>query len=293
MATRIIRFLRKYYPQNIIIKKPFLGMVLFSLLAFVFLLVYKPTQVSKSPHLSFEATMGVYCLGSGFVIMLLIYLFKRINYFSNSEKWNLIKELEFTVFILLGCGIFVYFLAFFVEVSSSRWNLITFCDSIMKTFLVGIIPFSFFTILNYRFLFYPEMTEESGIQKTHEMISPSQEEDKIEINSKLKKESLCFYPSQFVFAVSNGNYVDFYLVQENKTCKKTIRNSILDIEKQLSQVPFIIKTHRAFIINLKRIQKKQGNASGYRLIVSGTDMVIPVSRQNTLLFDEKWKQYLE
>ena len=129
-----------------------------------------------------------------------------------------------------------------------------------------------------------EINTTISIKKTSEEI--------INISSKLKKEELNFYPSQFVYAASDGNYVDFYLEQNDQIIKETIRNSISSIEQQLSEIPYFIKTHRAFIVNLKKVQKRQGNALGYHLKLEGTKLEIPVSRQKIQIFNQRIEQFL-
>ena len=107
----------------------------------------------------------------------------------------------------------------------------------------------------------------------------------------LKKEKLSFFPSEFLFAESDGNYVIFHLLREEKLQKFTIRNSISNIEQQVSQIPWFFRTHRAFIINLKQIVQKKGNTAGYRLKLNKVNLEIPVSRQKTKSFDTYLKQF--
>ena len=113
----------------------------------------------------------------------------------------------------------------------------------------------------------------------------------IQISSKLKKEELSFYPNQFMYALSEGNYVDFYLNRNNQIQKETIRNSISNIEQQFSNIPYFIRTHRAYIVNLKKVINKQGNTLGYRLKLDGTSFEIPVSRQKAKAFDHQFKAF--
>ena len=113
-------------------------------------------------------------------------------------------------------------------------------------------------------------------------------ENKIQIRSKLKKDELIFYPSQLIYAESDGNYMVFHLLVNDKLTKKMIRNSMSDVERQLSDFPEFFRTHRAFMVNLKKVTAKKGNSSGYQLKLSDTDFEIPVSRQNTKSFDENF-----
>jgi DNA-binding LytR/AlgR family response regulator len=117
------------------------------------------------------------------------------------------------------------------------------------------------------------------------LASPEPAEELIRIKSQLKKEELTFYPCQFIYAESDGNYIIFHLDIENQIKKKIIRNSISNIEHQLSAIPFFFRTHRAYIVNLKRVCSQKGNTLGYRLKLSGTESEIPVSRQKTRDFD--------
>jgi DNA-binding LytR/AlgR family response regulator len=68
--------------------------------------------------------------------------------------------------------------------------------------------------------------------------------------------------------------------------KEIIRNSINNIEQQLSGIPYFLRIHRAFIVNLKKVRSKQGNTLGYLIKLAGPEFKIPVSRKNTRIFNE-------
>jgi len=186
-------------------------------------------------------------------------------------------------------GIFIFFSGFFLEVHGDRWNLITFLDSFKHAFLIGIFPLGFFTAINYRYLFVSESVQ--SYSQPSGSLRPRQPEELVQIGSRLKKEELSFYPSQFVFAESEGNYVVFHLNSDDKIRKVVIRNSIAQIEQQLSPVPFIMRTHRAYIVNVKKVRSRNGNTLGYHLKLFGSDAEIPVSRQNTQAFNQLLKQF--
>jgi hypothetical protein len=128
---------------------------------------------------------------------------------------------------MLGMGIALYFTGFMIELPPHRWNLPTFLDSCKHAFLVGIIPFVFFTVINYRHLFIKDIVRDFNTD-AHSS-SPEQAEKLVRIVSQLKKEELSIYPSQFVYAESDGNYVVFHLNVNNQIRKKIIRNSISNI----------------------------------------------------------------
>jgi hypothetical protein len=268
------------FPQNFIIRKPFTGSFIVWLFVFSFALIYKPLGSHPAGYLSYEATMAIYSLMSAVSLLGWIRLLKAIPWYGKANDWNFLKEITAILLLLFGVGVVVYFLAFAIEEPADRWNIPTFLDSLVNAFLVGVIPFLFFTGMNLRFLFM----DEKEIQISGK--DDNESEQLIHINSQLKKEELKFYPNQFIYAESESNYVIFYLIKEGKFQKHMIRNSISNIEEQLTGIPFLVRTHRAFIVNLKKVRTKKGNTLGYRLKLDGADKEIPVSRNNTHHFND-------
>lgn len=283
---RLQKLLSEEFPQNFIIKRPLYGAMLISGFTLVFALLYKPLGSHASRFLGYEATMAVYAFISGVSLLGFITLLVRMNWFSIKSEWTLFKELIAIIILLFALGVVIFLAAFILEEPANRWNFPTFFDSVKNAFLTGIIPFLFFTTLNYLQWISPEVKYDSAVSG-----SSPESEKLLQISSQLKKESLSFYPSQFIYAESESNYVNFYLLSGDKVQKKVIRNSITDVEQQLANIPFFARTHRAFIVNLKKIKSKKGNSMGYRLRLQGTDSEIPVSRNNTRNFSELMKQF--
>jgi len=291
MNSRIGKWLNYNYPQNFILRYPFSGTLIIVLFTFGFTSLYKPFNVHPTRVLSFETTMAFYSFLSGICIYMAAKTMKAVKYFSNEKEWTVLKEIISVLFILFVLGLAIYFLGFLIESepSANRWDISTFLNSLGSAFLTGIIPLIFFSAINYRYLFTPvisynEKNAENGLGK----LPP---EDLIQISSQLKKEDLSFYPSEFLYAESDGNYVIFYLVRDNMVKKEIIRNSINSIEQQLSHIPYFFRTHRAFIVNLKKVRSKQGNTLGYIIRLTGPDIKLPVSRNNTGNFNRLFAEY--
>ncbi len=289
MKKKLYRLLNLYYPQNFIIRHPLAGTLIIGLFCFAFLALYKPFNVHASGSLSFEATMAIYSLVTGLSVFLFVSILKMIRWFGNINDWTLLKDILSVLFVLAGIGIVIYLMGFVVEPSGSRWNIKTFLNSFISAFLLGIIPFTFFVATNYRFLSLKNVMG-SGTGGQSDGVSQLPEE-LIKISSQLKKEELSFYPSQFLYAESDGNYVVFYLETDNKLRKQVLRNSISNIERQLSAIPYFLRIHRSFIVNLKKVKNKQGNILGYQLKLSGSGFKIPVSRNRIKIFDKLFTRF--
>lgn len=287
MFNRIKPILSKQYPRNYIVKKPYTGALLFLFLLFGYLVMYKPLGVHNSRSFSFSLTMLLYCIGSAVLIFILAIVIKQTNCFSKNREWTFNKELVSDIILLLGGGVAPFLLGYFIEGPSYRWNLPTFSDSFIRAILIGCIPILPFTLLNFRYLHTKDIEQEFKPEVQEDAIS----EQPVQIVSQLKRENLKFYPNRLLYAESEGNYVAFYILTDGKVEKTMIRNSISNIEEQLSVIPFFIRTHRAFIVNVKQVRLKKGNSLGYRLKLSGTDTEIPVSRQNVSKFDAVISQF--
>lgn len=287
MLNRIKEILSRRYPRNYIVKKPYMGMLFFLVLIFCYLVVYRPLGVHNSRSFDFPLTMLLYSIGCSVFVLFLALLIKQTNCFSKNKEWTFGRELLSDVILLLFGGIVPYLLGPLIEGPSYRWNLPTFSDSFTRAVLIGCVPILPFTLLNFRYLYTKDIEQEFKPEAQSDIIG----EQPFQIISQLKRENLKFYPNHLLFAESEGNYVAFYILKDGKVEKSIIRNSISNIEEQLSVIPFFIRTHRAFIVNVKQVRLKKGNSLGYRLKLSATGTEIPVSRQNISRFDEVISQF--
>ena len=274
-----------YYPQNHILKKPLTGCLIIGSFVFLFAVLYKPLDIHEGMQLSYVATMAVYSLAGTVAVYLCIQLLKLTEWFNNKKQWNLLKEFTSILIVLTGLGTVTYLMAFFIEPPADRWNLATFLDSCLHSYLIGIIPFGFFTVINHPGL----QQKQPKIDKKADLYKG----EKVEIKSSLKKEDLNFYTSQLIFAESDGNYVNFYLLTKGKIQRSTLRISISNLENQLDKYPEYLRVHRTFIVNLKQIEKRMGNKSGYRLKLKGIKEPIPVARKKIQEFEEGFKKQLD
>ena len=289
MTPKIQLWLKRRLPKNYILRKPFQGTLILSGFVFFFSVLYKAFNFHGVGSFGFGLTFTFYNLILFFPVFGSILLLKKIPYFSTESDWILLKEILAIIIILFCTGVALYFAGFIMEDPSNRWNLSTFWDSVKYASSIVVIPFIFFSILNYRYFLFHEILQ--YYNQGNIPTSLAEPENIVKIISQLKKEELKFYPSQLLFAESDGNYVVFHLIMNGQHVKRTIRNSINDIEQQLSSIAFIMRIHRAFLVNLRKIESKKGNTLGYRLKISNSDFEIPVSRNNTKNFDYKMKQF--
>jgi DNA-binding LytR/AlgR family response regulator len=276
------------FPQNLILKNPATGSLIIFIFCLTFMLIYRPLGTHPGRYFGYEVTMAVYSIISAISAYGAIILLKRIRHFSDENEWTLGKELAAIFITLTTVGLAVYLAGFIVEEPENRLNFPTLLNSVKNTFLAGLIPFGFFVLANYRQWF--SESEYVPVADNKE-ITEAPKKELIKITSQLKKEELNFYPEELVYLTSEGNYVNFFLLRENKIKKFVIRNSINNIEQQLSGIPYFSRTHRAFIVNMKKIITLKGNSLGYRLRLIGIDEEIPVSRNQSKQFRQFFREF--
>ena len=96
------------------------------------------------------------------------------------------------------------------------------------------------------------------------------------------KEMLEIKAGNFLYAEAKGNYVKVGyrsdLDKEKKVTWRLLRATMKQAEEAVSACPFIIRCHRAFLVNIRMVVKVDGNSQGYKLNLEHCEEEIPVSR---------------
>lgn len=281
-------WLKKEIPQNLLLQKPWMAFLVITVFGFLFMVIYTPFDSGQGDRLFIWKLIG-YGLFVGSAAFLATT--GIINPFIREKNsfWCIGKELLAFIVILLAMGLIIYFAAFLLEPSADRWNFPTFLDSFKYAIFICFLPYVFFSLMYAPFWFSVLPIHEEYFKRLP--IGQPQNEPLVRITSKLKKESLEFLLSELLCISSEGNYVAFYLSQNGKLQKKIIRNSMNEIEEQLNTHSCLLRVHRAFLVNLNKINHKRGNALGYQLRLNGLDMEIPVSRNKVREFEEKFAEF--
>jgi len=251
-------------------------------------------------------------LFSAAVILLLLVLLQPFGF---RDKDAELKLILFPVYALLAFLLttFNFYIIRHIIKKKKTWTLkneiITFLPYILFSTLIillftvwitGDMPFSiqwylkllyhifslFLVILIIEFLFYSNKSANRRNQQlASDVLKASQKlknsigkEDEI-IKVSLEKNNIEINRNKIVFIQSWGNYLDFYLRENNGKLKKiTKRGRLHQTEKDLKSFSEFFRCHRAFIINLKQVKQITGNVKNAKVILDGNPIEIPVSR---------------
>jgi hypothetical protein len=109
---------------------------------------------------------------------------------------------------------------------------------------------------------------------------------KIEISSENYADRLEVLASNLAFIKSADNYVEIAYTEDNTLKKKLLRNTLTNIEDQLSICASFIRCHRICIVNKHFVVRLNKTFNKHWLTLKGTDEEIPVSRQYLLKLRE-------
>jgi len=162
--------------------------------------------------------------------------------------------------------------------------------TIYTTIAVGFVPYAAATLLqqnqHYREHYKKALELNEHISKSQIQESAS---DNFSLSIESGREVLTIEAENIVAVEAIENYVNVYYVFEGSVQKKMMRNTLSQIEQQLSESNEFYRCHRSFIVNVSKIKSVEGNSQGYRLSLEGLEEPIPVSRNKIAAFNAKMK----
>lgn len=92
------------------------------------------------------------------------------------------------------------------------------------------------------------------------------------------RESLELDSKDLLYVESNGNYIRVNYQKAGKNVQCLLRATMKQAEEVTAVCPLVLKCHRAFLVNVRKVVKVNGNSQGHRLLLEGCPEEIPVSR---------------
>ena len=93
-------------------------------------------------------------------------------------------------------------------------------------------------------------------------------------------ENLSVALDDLLYLESQDNYLAVAWLENGRPRSNLIRSSLKKQEQSLDE-PDLVRCHRAFMVNLRRVKHCRGNRHGLKLGLAGTDRIVPVSRAYT------------
>ncbi|MEO0368439.1 MAG: LytTR family DNA-binding domain-containing protein [Pseudomonadota bacterium] len=251
-----------------------------SLFVAVFLFVIQPGGMSGPTYF-----VLLVCVGFGIVSFLTsttFYLFCRyvLKLRTDIPTWTygkwVVQSVVMITFIAVGNLIYRNFLDGRPLMSTIGWD-----EMLVYTWAIGIFPVTFSGLYIQIRALRNNTAAASEFPQGGTFIDesklPTSSLPSIEVS--LNKDEVVEIPIQnFRYLEAMQNYVNYFHVAEGELQCVTVRDTISNIEDQLTDGQFF-RCHRSYLVNLASIIDVQGNAQGLKLSLSDVnESTVPVSR---------------
>ncbi|MDY3069148.1 MAG: LytTR family DNA-binding domain-containing protein [Parabacteroides sp.] len=287
MITEKFIAIKHYFTSPIsFYSRPWIIILLNVILSAMMLVLYEPFGYKLHNWKQFGELVGFTVITLFYSFLFFYCLPKYMQYRNLFSQWNIARHICYLVIFLIitGINIFLYDFHFISSYSIADYGGKYFTERLITdvfgVFAIGIFPLYIGYLLDKNHLLYQQHIDESIYdsekvsQKTNE--TTTNHSNTIVLKGETK-EILNISPENIIYIESSGNYVNIYY-WENKTTRKTIRATIKKIEEQLQTYEYFTRCHRAYIINIKFIDKFGRNTQGYRICLKHYSGEIPVSR---------------
>lgn len=248
-----------------------------SLFVTLFLFVFQPFGIGQIESSSIKSLfIGGFGIVSFIVMVIDLLLIERIfSRFFNEKNWYVYKELFWLLCIVssIGLGNALYAISF----SNRALALEYIVNYQIVTFAVALLPICIFTLAKQNYLLKKHTTT---AKDTNENLKPTvpQKNQNITIYSYNENTKEEFDINQLYFIESQGNDISLYLYEDNILVNKKLRNTLKNTLAYLTDSPELAQCHRAFIVNLNKVEQVEGNSQGLVLKFTDSDAEVPVSR---------------
>ncbi len=275
--NKILQWLQRPYPftddKTVLNRNTFIGGGFVA----VFLYLFRPfglesTALSEGQKLSICVQYGLVTVAVTVLWSLLIRVLPR---FYNERKWNvgreMVNQLAFLVAVTLGNMVF----------TAWRWSFDlsfkNFFPWLAVTLSIGIFPIAY-SIFAKQLRLARQYSQEAGQISAHLTPMPADASQKLTLQGDNQGEVLTLAVQQLLFMEASDNYVRVVWMEGDLEKQRLLRTTLKKVAEEAASYPELFRCHRAYIVNLKRVQSLSGNAQGYKLHLSGTTFVAPVSR---------------
>lgn len=209
------------------------------------------------------------------MVFLNIVVYHVFPSFFSESKWTTLREITWSAVNIASIGLGNYL--FSISIGFIEFNFTNLLMFEGYTLAIGIFPITISILINQARLSRKFETESAQI--TSEIPTSSGNANTTPITLTNGNETLTIHADTFVFAKASDNYVEVY-TQANGTIKKElIRNTLSNVFAQMQDLPFMLKCHRSYVVNMTFVNHISGNAQGYKLHLTATEERIPVSRK--------------
>lgn len=262
------------------------------LCVFAVLTLFKPFNLHVVAQLELFRLAFIYSFTttvvSMFVIVALPALLPRVF---DDRHWTVLHDIGSYLFLVLLITLANSIVNIFVH--QSRFSFQGFTAMLGMVLSVAVLPITLGVLIKQKRLMkkFEQAANDTGKllepMKASELADKNATKNLIAITGNNKNEQLEIYSDNLLLITASDNYVEICFLENEKLQKRLFRNTLKSIQESLTNYPEFYRSHKAHLVNLKKVVSVKGNAQGLKLQVNGLPEPVPVSRNLTSNIKEK------
>lgn len=280
------------YPARYQSKNLFKSSAIIFSIVLLFLLSFKPFGV-YAPELKMNYFFICCVHASVPAIIVLVYfgVYNRFRRkFRTGENWTLSQEYRQIGIVFFLTGITSFLVRDLIYNNTNNWSWHYLWEEISNCFVAGIVFYFFLRLAS----FYFQSKESSAFVIQFVPLIPEAEKTTIIpaifIHTQVKQDDFSLDIDNLLFVKADGNYIELTTFSNNQLSTEIKRISLTQFASQVSAYPHFFRCHRAYLVNMFKVEKIDGNSQGYLLSFIETPTKVPVSRKQLEHFNSCYEQ---
>jgi hypothetical protein len=288
--------LREPYPTDFTLGTVVKYALVSGLFVYLFMRVFQPFGLSMLR----PGTRGLLFAGYGLItgIMVLVWNFVvpgLLRPWFRDDRWNTGRHIAWAVVVTLAVGLACF--VFTQRVYAGIGLPVRFVHFVLVmggALVIGGLLVAGITLVNLNVLLRrsarlaAEANTRIGTAAPRSSPVPAAAVPRLTLISDNGKDRVEADLAEMLFLASEENYVAVHL-QKGRLVRILLRGSLSRMEDELGgRFPQLFRCHRAYLVNLAKVQKVAGNAQGLRLTLPDVPEPIPVARRYVSEFRKKF-----
>jgi len=274
-----------------------LALLLFAL-AFAFVYFFRPFNVYYPEHrLSYFL---ISLLQAALPVLVFFCFFSVLNLVfrdaARPNRWQLWHEVLALAFVLPLMGTANFLIRDLIYDNPGNWSVAYLLEEIRNTALVAVLIVFLLVPVNLRRLEQKFRSRSLALNRLIDQGAlPGHAGESVRVTTQVKSDDFVLHSAGLLFVRSSGNYSEFFSRADNEPAarKSLKRIPLKQVENQLSHIRGILRVHRSYLVNARKIIKVSGNAQGLQISLEGCDERVPVSRGYLDQFRQALREHTE
>ena len=251
--------------------------ILFGLFVGLFLLFFEPFDINLSTHKNKTIELLFFGAITTIILLVFLYLFPLLfpEVFSDM-RWKVKHQIVFYLIVLFVIATFNGLYTIYINDFDFSWA--NYWWIIYRTYILGGIPLAFIVLIDQQRKAKMNAGQAQTMLNSIKDFEKDTTETSYRIATDLKNETISFAEDDFYYAVATGNYIDIYISTKVSLKKETYRLALSSLEAQLDTTS-LVRCHRSYLVNLKKVKNVSGNAQGLKLTFNNQLDIVPVTRK--------------